>query len=547
MKRAARAPLTMLLSTLCGAHLLGCEVQPIVEGARLHSANGMAVDASGRLHVASILASEVVQLDPTTGKVLGRIGRDQGIDGPDDITLGPDGSLYWTGLVAGEVGRRTPGGVVTTQLVSPGVNPITFSSDGRLFVGLVFLDDALYEVDPALTAPPRLIARNWGLLNGFDFGPDGRLYAPVFSQGRVISIDVDSCEGATDPYTECDARTEGDGFFIPAAVKFDSQNRLHVVDQSGDVFRLDLTTHQKHLITHLAPGLDNLAFDAQDRLYVSSANDGFVVRVRTDGTTRTLSPGGMVAPGGIALVDTGAGASLQVADFFTMRSFDPQTGDPLGQITPFFGVSEQTTPTAVSADGNNLLVSSWFGNALQIWDGATGDVLESHTDFVFPNNAIRFQGDLIVAELGGAPDTGRILRQTSTDRIALAGGLSAPGGLAATNDDLWFADWGTGTVSQLIRDGVTLTPPETIAAGLDQPEGLALSPDGMLLVVESGAGRLTAIHPDTHAIRTLATGLDTGLPGITGFPPSYTFCGVAVSASGDVYVAGDAGNVIYKL
>ena len=59
------------------------------------------------------------------------------------------------------------------------VNPITFSEDGRLFVALDFFGDALYELDPDLVKPPRLITQDLGWLNGIDWGPDGFLYGPI--------------------------------------------------------------------------------------------------------------------------------------------------------------------------------------------------------------------------------------------------------------------------------------------------------------------------------------------------------------------------------
>ena len=135
------------------------------------------------------------------------------MDGPDDLTFGPDGSLYWTSIMTGEVGRRTSDGTTTTQLVAVGVNPITFSENGRLFVALDFLGDALYELDPKLIAPPRLIAKNLGWMNGMDWGPDGYLYGPLWTKGQVVRVNVDSGE----------ITTVADGFKTPAAVKFDTQ------------------------------------------------------------------------------------------------------------------------------------------------------------------------------------------------------------------------------------------------------------------------------------------------------------------------------------
>jgi hypothetical protein len=84
----------------------------------------------------------------TAARSCGGTGPD-GVLGPDDVTFGPDGSMYWTDILVGEVGRRAPDGTVTKQFVAPGVNPITFSPDGRLFVGLCFLATACTNWTPS--------------------------------------------------------------------------------------------------------------------------------------------------------------------------------------------------------------------------------------------------------------------------------------------------------------------------------------------------------------------------------------------------------------
>jgi len=106
---------------------------------------------------------------------------------------------------------------------------------------------------------------------------------------------------------------------------------------------------------------------------------------------------------------------------------------------------------------------------------------------------------------------------------------------------------------QLVADGEELAEPVTVASGLDRPEGLALAPDGRLLVVETGADRLLAIDPATGDQEVLAEGLGFALanPVAAGtnvsLPPHFVFSGVAVSPSGDVYVSADAANAIYRI
>lgn len=80
------------------------------------------------------------------------------------------------------------------------------------------------------------------------------------------------------------------------------------------------------------------------------------------------------------------------------------------------------------------------------------------------------------------------------------------------------------------------------------PEGLALNLDGNLLVVETGAGRLSRIHLTTGAVSVLADGLELGAPAIPGgTPPTFQFNGVTVGPSGAIYVTGDLTNVIYRI
>jgi len=529
----------MSVVALWGGSLLApvavAQVSPahvIARGAPIHGANGMMFDGKDRLHVASVGMRSIVVIDPETGAILDRIGPDRGVEGPDDLTFGPDGSLYWTAILTGEVGKLSPDGVKSTVAkLPPGVNPITFSDDGRLFVALDFLGDGLYELDPTGAQPPRLLIDKLGWLNAMDFGPDGLLYGPIFTQGRVVKIDVNA-----QPAT---VTTVADGFGVPVAVKFDTQGRLHVLDQAkGQVVRIDTATGAKEVIATIAPGLDNLAFDSRGRLFVSSNDDGFIVEVRPDGTPRTVTPGGMIAPGGVALLPRADGSeAVIVGDMFTLREFNGQTGVP--------GDVAHHPANTIARDGDRLVLSSWFANAVQVWDPAQRTVVENYADFKVPLNAIRFQGDLIVAELG----TASIVRQRGanpSERTTLAAGLGVPAGLAATADSLWATDWAAGTVLQLVAGGQPLQPPKLVAQGLAAPEGLAVDRDGSLLVVESGAGRLSRIDSATGKASVVADGLAFEPP-MPGAPPPTIFNGVAVGPSGAIYVSGAGESVLYRI
>lgn len=507
-----------------------------VTGAPLRMANGLHFGPDGRLYVASVVGREIVVLDPETGEVLDRLGPARGVEGPDDVAFGPDGSLYWTSILTGVVGRLAPDGEVSHQVVAPGVNPITVSDGGRVFVALCFLGDALYELDPALESAPRAIARDVGdgcASNGMDWGPDGALYGPRWFQGEITRIDVDSGE----------ITTVVAGFDTPAALKFDSRGRMHVLDAAtGEVVRVDLEAGSRETIAALEPGLDNLAFDASDRLYVSSFTDHSVVEVLEDGTTRTVSPAGLGTPGGVAVL----GTSVYVADVLSLKELDAGTGDVVGVERSVIGVSPLAAPFTVSTAGERLVVTSWFGNTVQVWDPATREIVETHDDLVVPLNAVGFDGDLVVAELGGSRVV-RIPAGDPTARIPLAEGLGVPAGLAASDGDLWVADRAGGAVLQVVADGERLAEPIPVATGLSAPEGLAVGADGRLLAVEAGAGRLSAIDPASGAVTTVAEGLRLGAPASAGAPPTWIFNGVAVAPSGAIYVTGDVAGEIYRV
>src|SRR5262249_51517509 len=184
------------------------------------------------------------------------------------------------------------------------------------------------------------------------------------------------------------------------------------------------------------------------------------------------------------------------------------------------------------------------GDTVQIWDPATHAAVATYTDFAVPLNAIRFQGDLVVAELR----SGSVVRARGanpSERATLATGLSVPAGLAATEDDLWVSEWASGRVLQLVADGQPLPEPHVVATGLTAPEGLAVASDGSLLVVESAAGRLARIDLRLGRISTVADGQALGAPGIPGLPRTWMFNGVAVGPSGAIYVSGDRANVLY--
>ncbi|MCL6257688.1 hypothetical protein M3O96_01220 [Aquiflexum sp. TKW24L] len=528
-------------------------VKEIYTGSPIKSANGVNFGPDGNLYIASFGGQEIIVMNKQNGKIIKKIGTDKGVISPDDLAFGPDGSLYWTDINIGEVGRIAPDGTLTKQPVAPGVNPITFSDDGRLFVGLCFLGDGLYELDPNLIAPPRPIIVSsplnpfpLGFLNGFDFGPDGKLYGPLFAGGAVIRVNVGEpgTPPSTNPFADGTAEFVAGGFTVPAAAKFDSKGVLHVLDQTGEVFKVNTSTGAKTLLAKIQPGLDNLAFDSNGSLFISNADFGSVVQILPSGQPRTISRGGMIAPMGMAVLP-GANKkdALFVANIFRLHQINGLTGreenvykgDLLG------GAGNLTTPFTLSADGNNLIVSSYFGRVVQVWNPQTNKVLETY-EMEIPIDAIRFKGDIAVSTLLEG-----VVRASDKSPIFPAGTpIFAPSGLATDGETLWVADWATGSIWQLGSNNIAVE----LATGLKNPEGLALDKEGGLLVVETGASQLSRIDLATGAVSKIADGLSLSKPAFGqdfALPPTNFFDGVAVGQSGDIYVSGGGRNVVYRI
>ena len=257
-------------------------------------------------------------LDARTGHIVDRLTQDEGYGCADDVTMGPDGSLYWTDIFEGQVGRRRAGryrhaaGRRTrhepdhVQRGREALRRPVVHARGRRAL----------RVAPAFSPghPPRLV---WDpgdgypylqQLNGFDFGPDGLLYAPQPYLGRVVRLDR--------------RRRDRDaaGRRLRALHADGGQVRLEGPPVRGDG-RRDRARRRRRRHhgpggRHPTTGLDNLAFDQADRLYCTGGGDGALYRICLR-ANRVWSRPGIGTPGGVAVVPGShrrQAAALYVAD-----------------------------------------------------------------------------------------------------------------------------------------------------------------------------------------------------------------------------------------
>ncbi|MFN3214499.1 MAG: hypothetical protein ACE37M_15450 [Henriciella sp.] len=504
-------------------------LETLATGANISGANGIHFGPDGLLYVTSVIGSDLTVLDPETGEKVKRFTAEDGVFGPDDVAFAPDGSYYWTSILTGEVAGFTPDGEkVVAARIPPGANPVTFSDGGRLFVSQCFLGSTLYELDPKGEEAPRVIADDLGPgcgLNGMDWGPDGRLYGPRWFVGEVVSFDVDTGE----------RRVEATGFNVPAAVKFDSEGRLHVLDTgTGEVVRV--TGDSKEIVGTLVPGLDNFAFDASDTLFVSSYADGFVKRQNEDGTFTDLQPGGISHPGGVAVI----GDTVWVADAQSLRGFDRQTGEETDTQRNIVGVSELGGTLNVARDGDNLILSSWFDADVRVWDPETQTRLMHIPNLAGPASAVRYQGELAIAEhLKGSVTS--FSEETSS---VIASDLTAPTALVVDGDDLYVSDRTDGQILLIAQDGKALETPSVVVDELANPEGFLVTERGFV-IVEAEASRILHVSHEGER-REIAT-FPAGTPGLPGLPPSQIFNGIAMDDEGTLFVTGEHDRVLYRI
>ncbi|HEY8537667.1 MAG TPA: SMP-30/gluconolactonase/LRE family protein [Steroidobacteraceae bacterium] len=531
MKTSKLAPLAALVIAAVAASAAPSSdqyvVERIVEPSHFYGIHGLAFDAQDRLYAGSVVGQSIYTVDVETGAVELVVPPPEGL--ADDLVFLADGTMVWTSISHDMVRARKGTGpvrVIARDLAS--VNSINVrKSDGRLFVGQVFGGDGVWELDPAGVKPPRNIVQKPGGFNGFDIGPDGMLYGPLWFKQQVVRIHPDTGE----------MKVIADGFHTPAAANFDSKGRLYVLDTArGEVVRVDIATGAKQVVARLATSLDNLAIDSRDRIFVSNMADNAIHEVDPEtGALREVIKGRLSAPRSIAGVSTANGDEIYVADVFAFRKVDGRNGT----VTDIARSHAADTPigyaSSVTANDRHVLLTNSNGN-VQLYDRRTHDLLRQWSVRGAQTALELNDGSILVAARG------TLIRLSGADgeqRQTILEGLRGSVGLAMSPaGDVYVGQEEAGEVAQLDSSKNAL---RVIARGLRTPQGLAIDTDGNLFVVERDARQLTRIDAKTGATQRIATDLPVGRRGLNASTS------VAAGARGVVYVLSDIENSIYRL
>lgn len=521
-----------LLATAALAQNYG-KPQLVVPPSSFKGVHGLAVDNQGRLLAGSVVGMSITQVDLKTGKGTILVDAPQGQ--ADDIAIGPKGEMAWTSFLQGVVRIRdndsAPIRVIAKDL--PGINSLDFDrKTGKLYASQVFLGDALWEIDVAGVAPPRLIKKDMGGLNGFEVGKDGWIVAPLWFKGQIVKVNP----------ADGEMKIINSEFKVPAAANYDSKGNIWVVDtKTGGLFRVNPADGKRNLVAQLDTGLDNLALDKNDNIYVSNMVDNGVQLVDPNtGKATQITKGGMSAPGGIKLSEDDK--TLYVAHLFGLRAVDTASGK-LTDIARMHGdVLEY--PFAVTLSNDHYVMSSWFTGTVQLLNRKDKSTKAMAHGLAAPMDAVELSnGNVLVLELAAGALT-QLSGVDLHDKKQVVTGLQGPTQMIVGKDGAVYI---TELSGRLLRVDTSDWSQKTIAESLAGPEGLAQTPSGKFIVAETVKRQLTEVDPANGNKRVIATDLPIGFEAGPGLPPAYLTTGVAVAADGTVYFSADRDNGIYKI
>ena len=319
------------------------------------------IHMQNELLVASFNTDSVLRFKENTAAFLQQIGSfGDGLNGPYNMRIGPDGNIYVPGYFSGNILRYDASGTFIDEFIPPGTG---------------------------------------GLVNPYDiaFGPDGNLY--VASTGNKI-IRFDAGTGA---FIDVFATTATDGLNGPIGLMFDSDARLYVSGYvTNNVLRYDISDGSV-IDEFISPGagggnsIEAMTIGPDGHLYIVSFGNDAILRF--DGSTGAfidtfidLSATGLDGPNGLAF---GPDGNLYVTGYHShqVQRFDGTTGAYIDDYVPAFtgglarpGAPEFVAGHRVTVNGAPDLVATTADLAYTENDGAVAiDPALRLVDYDTPN------------------------------------------------------------------------------------------------------------------------------------------------------------------
>jgi sugar lactone lactonase YvrE len=516
--------------------------------ASFRNPNGVAVDASGNVYVADTNNHKIRKITPS-GVVSTLAG--SGIQGSTDATgtaasfnypsgaaVDASGNVYVADSGNHKIRKITPAGVVST-----------FAGSGRLG-----------STDATGTAA------SFDLPFGVAVDASGNVYVSDRENNKIRKI---TSAGVVSTFAGSGSYSSADGMGIAASFKYPA--RL-AVDASGNVYVADNGNHKIRKITPAgvvstlagdgtegstdATGTaasfhdpEGVAVDASGNVFVADRENNKIRKITSAGVVSTFAGSGEVGsndatatapsfynPSGVALDASG---NVYVAD---SKNNKIRKITSAGVVSTFAGSGEEgrTDATGTAASFNRP-----FGVALD----ASGNVYVADSK----NNKIRkITPAGVVSTFAGSGEEGR------TDATGTAASFNRPFGVALdASGNVYVADYindkirkitPAGEVSTFAGSGYSGSTDGTgTAASFYSPTGVAVDASGNVYVADTSNNKIRKITP-SGVVSTLAGSGAQGSTDGTGTAASfYRPVGAAVDAAGNVYVADTYNDKIRKI
>lgn len=535
--------------------------------------------------LSQIFAGQSVQLTPIFSGGTGAIDSGVGaVSSGQEVAVTPSSTTSYTLTVTNAAGDTVTSSLTTTV----DTQPVVITSFTSVSPQVNFGDSV--ELDWSVSGQPTALALNGHSVLGTS--SDQTVYPvrrslftlsgsnPIGGDSKELRIPargLDFVAGSIGSLGNIDGKGTDARFNSPGSVAVATDGNVYVADRNNHVIR-KISPDGVVSVFAGAPGIsgstdgpaatakfyipDSVAVDAAGSVYVADTGNSTIRKITPDGTVLTLA--GLAGNRGST---DGIGSSAR---------FDYPAGvavDALGNV--FVADTSNYTIRKVSTIG---IVTTLAGSPHQV---GTVDGIGSAARFCTPRNlALDAAGNLIV------PDTDfNVIRKVSQDGVVttLAGlGTSAgfngyvdgmstsarfnqPYGVAIDGSgNIYVGDSGNHRIRKIAPSGMVSTVAgdhllgngyldgQNANARFSLPSGLAITPDGLLLVAERMNSDIRRI--DLAGSTSTLAGQPPLTPSVSGTSgtqnPLYFNSspeGVAVDADGNIYVADTGAHVIRKV